>query len=104
MIKLNTYGNGDCPYSLAFESWMLWEIMTPDPRSSQTVHRVTWRFNWINRPSIWGMIDSMAVDAMENANPSLTDFYRNSAMYYRAGPPYPVCDYDDGVYYFLEPE
>ena len=58
------------------ETWALWDIVTPDPLSRQTVHRQMYKFRWTGtKPIIAGTLESATEDGMKSLNPFLTEFF-----------------------------
>ena len=54
----STQTSNDCPYMENLETWVVWDIMTPNPLSQQTVHRLIFKFKWIgSKPIVSGTIE-----------------------------------------------
>ena len=69
--------------------WFWFDIMTPDPLSHQTVHRLVWKLHWVGpRPALAGAVESATEASMKGFNAHVTDFFQTSAQAYLEGPPY----------------
>ena len=103
--KVTAYGFDDCAGGTSFENWMMWEIMTPDPRSRQVVHRLTYWINWLDRPWYGSTIEGILEDGFEKYNYELNNFFKSSATNYLIGEPYENATVGlDGVETWVRPE
>lgn len=50
-IKATNVNDG-APYVEKFQTWVKWEILTPDPRSKQVAVRQTYNVHWFSKPMI----------------------------------------------------
>ena len=56
-IKIKeTHVTTNAPYADAFEVWIIWEILTPDPLSKLTAFRKQYYIEWFSRPAVRGTI------------------------------------------------
>ena len=65
-----------------------WDIITPDPRSNQVIHRRMYNIEWTKTPAFWKIANNMANQAMELSVELLAAFFLNSSVRYLAGEPY----------------
>ena len=65
----------NAPYTDTFQTEIFWDIMTPDPRSRQTVFRKSYHVRWFDKPLIWKIIKSFIVDEIVDFNRQLPAFF-----------------------------
>ena len=67
----------DFPFGDAFEFWIMWEAMTMDPDSRQTVFRKQYRLKWLDRPGgfIAGKIQGGVTDGNDEFNSKFAAFF-----------------------------
>ena len=66
----------------------IWNVMTPDPQSRQTVHRLQWRIKWISKPFYGAGMERGMKEDLSEKNGFYTDYFKNGAINYLAGEPY----------------
>ena len=70
-----THVTTDAPYVDTFEVWILWDIITPDPSSSQVVFRKLYKCHWFDKPFMWRTVLSYAIDGIVDFNEKLPPFF-----------------------------
>ena len=102
VLKCTQIGK-DCPFADNVQNWVKWEIMTPDPRSHQTVHRQTHFTYWEDKPLVFTkMIDNVLEEGMKKTNEPLKKYFREGAEKYLKGPPYDDPAVIDGQFVYLQ--
>jgi len=76
MIRIKeTHQTKDAPYADAFQVWILWEILTPDPLSQQVVFRKQYNVHFKNKPMVWKAIRSAVGEKQATFNEKLPYFF-----------------------------
>ena len=65
------------------ESWLKWEIITPDPRSNQVVLRQTNHLHWVNKPfGVSKIIVKNFKKGIVESNETMPQWYADGAADY----------------------
>ena len=75
-----------------------WDILTPDPRSNQVIHRRMYNIEWTKTPVLWKVANNMAHQAMELSVELIAAFFLSSSVKYLQGEPYEGATRVDGAY------
>ena len=59
-----------------------WDILTPDPRSKQVIHRRMYRLDWTSKPLLWKIVDNEVHKAMRDTVYKLTQWFKVSSKRY----------------------
>ena len=65
-----------------------WDILTPDPKSNQVIHRRMYNIEWTKKPALWKVANNLGHKAMAFSVEVLSDFFISSSVKYLAGEPY----------------
>jgi len=65
----------NAPYVDKFEVWLLWDIVTPDPQSSQVVFRKSHHIEWFSKPIVWRIIRKAVITGIVEFNDQLPGFF-----------------------------
>ena len=76
----------------------IWNVMTPDPASRQTVHRLQWRIRWISKPFYGAGMERGMKEDLGELNPMYTKFFKDGAINFLTGPPYDKATLLDGEF------
>ena len=70
-----THVTTGAPYVDTFEVWVIWDIITPDPLSSQVVFRKLYYVNWFDKPFMWRTVLGFVIDGTVEFNELLPPFF-----------------------------
>lgn len=65
-----------------------WDIITPDPKSNQVIHRRMYKIEWTKTPALWKVADNLSHKAMAFSVDVLQDHFVSSSVKYLEGEPY----------------
>ena len=94
-VKVSEFDYG-CGGQENFVQESIWDVMTPDPASRQTVHRLQWRIKWINKPFYGGSMEKGMKKDVGALNGFYTKFFKDGAINFLSGPPYEGATLSDG--------
>ena len=78
----------DAPYSDTFQTEVIWDILTADPQSHQTVFRKSYFLHWFEKPLVWKLITKTVDSEVKGFNDSYPAFFQEATAKYLEGPPY----------------
>ena len=93
-IQETQYGD-DCPYADKVINYAQWDILTPDPRSNQIIHRNIFQIHWLKKPLVWRVLNGILEDGFREATEGLPQYFMENTVNYLNGPPYPGAVYLD---------
>ena len=93
-IQETQYGD-DCPYAENVINYAQWDILTPDPRSNQVIHRNIFQIHWLKKPLVWRVLNRILDDGFREATEGLPQYFMENTVNYLNGPPYPGAVYLD---------
>ena len=87
-IKMTNVNDG-APYVEDFQTWVKWEMITPDYRSNQVAIRSSFNIHWKKKPfAIAGYVENSAITGIKGDNEGLPEYFLSNSENYLAGPPY----------------
>ena len=96
-VKITEMDYG-CGAEEQFHQETVWEIMTPDPESRQTVHRMQFNIKWFKKPFYGGSLEKGVKKDITKLNKKYTKFFRKNSIKFLNGEPYQDPLLVDGVY------
>ena len=64
------YGD-ECPFSNRAVTYAHWDILTPDIRSNQVIHRNMVMIHWIRKPLVWKILRRIAEEGLREFSANL---------------------------------